>query len=369
MRHLSIAIIILMAATITSQTDAAQIMYLASITDKTVVSYELDDATGDLTIVNSIELPISPGPMCFSPCGSYLYAAMSGKDANGDTVNGIATLKIGNRGKLTLVTYAKIAVRAPYLQVDPSGRFAMTAHYSTGEINVYKIEEKIVTSENVDHHKTERTAHCIEFGPSGKFVYVPHTSPNKVYQYRLDAKSGKLSPLKKPWVMGPDEDHEYHQPRHIAFHPTLAMAYTSNERGGGISGYRLNTRNGMLTRTQTLSSLPKDYQGSSAAADIKITPNGKFVYVSNRDVEKRDDHQDSIAAFQIDSRGELSRIGTFPTVWFPRSISIDPTGNYLVAAGQKSGTMAIYKIAADSGKLNQLKEYDAGDGTIWTMWQ
>ncbi len=344
-------------------------MYLASITDKTIVSYALDAKSGDLTAVNTTELPISPGPMCFSPCGSFLYAAMSGKDANNETVNAIATLKILSGGKLEYITFAKIDVRAPYLKVDPTGKFAMTAHYSTGEINVYRVKDKIVTSENLDHHTTERTAHCIEFDLTGKFVYVPHTSPNKVYQYGLNLDSGKLSPLKKPWVDGPDEDHQYHQPRHIAFHPTLRMAYTSNERGGGISGYKLNHRNGMLTRTQTLSSLPVDYTGSSAAADIKITPNGQFVYVSNRDTEKRDDHQDSIAAFRIDSRGELTRIGTFATVWFPRSISIDGSGNFLIAAGQKSGTFATYKISSDSGKLTFLKEYEAGDGTIWTMWQ
>ena len=166
-----------------------------------------------------------------------------------------------------------------------------------------------------------------EFDRTGKFVYVPHTSPNKVYQYRLNLETGRLTPLKQPWVVGPDEDHQYHQPRHIAFHPTLDMAYTSNERGGGISGYKLNTRNGMLTLSQTLSSLPEGYTGSSAAADIKITPNGNFAYVSNRDTETRDRHQDSIAAFKIGSKGKLTRIGTFPTVWFPRSISIDGTGH------------------------------------------
>ena len=369
MKLFPFAIAALLMNVTSMHSEAAQIMYLASITDKTIVSYELDDESGNLTAVSTMELPISPGPMCFSPCGSYLYAAMSGKDANNETIHGIATLKILSGGKLEYITYAKIDVRAPYLKVDPSGNFAMTAHYSTGEVNVYRVSDKIVTSENLDHHTTERTAHCIEFDPAGKFVYVPHTAPNKVYQYRLVPDSGKLTPLKQPWVDGPDENHQYHQPRHIAFHPTLRMAYTSNERGGGISSYELNTRNGMLTRKETLSSLPDGYTGSSAAADIKITPDGKFVYVSNRDTEQRDDHQDSIAAFRIDSKGKLTRINTFPTVWFPRSISIDGTGKFLIAAGQKSGTFASYRISADSGKLTFLKEYDAGDGTIWTMWQ
>ena len=198
---------------------------------------------------------------------------------------------------------------------------------------------------------------------------MPHTAPNKVYQYKFDSSTGKLTHLKTPWVLGPDEEHQYHQPRHIAFHPILDMAYTSNERGGGISGYQLNVRTGQLTRKQTLSSLPKGYTGSSAAADIKITPNGKFVFISNRDSEKREQHADSIAAFAIDNRGKLTRVGTYPTVWFPRSISIDRTGTFLIAAGHRSGTIAAYRINPTTGSLTHLKTYDVGDGTIWTTWK
>jgi len=368
-KSLCIAFLAVVLSSDIDRANGAQIMYLASISDKTIVSYQLNEKTGELTAVHTTKLPISPGPMCFSPCGNYLYAAMAGKNAKDETVNAIASLRIVENGKLNLVTYAKIDVRVPYLQVDPTGNFAMTAHYATGEINVYRIKDHLVTGETIDHHETERTAHCIELDRTGKFAYVPHTSPNKIYQYRLNQKTGRLTPLKPPWVIGPDEDHQYHQPRHIAFHPTLNMAYTSNERGGGISGYKLNTRSGTLTLMQTLSSLPEGYTGTSAAADIKISPNGKFAYVSNRDTQNRDNHQDSIGAFKIDGKGKLTRIGTFPTVWFPRSISIEGTGNYLVAAGQKSGTIAIYQIDVDSGELKLLKEYDTGDGAIWTMWQ
>ena len=362
-------LITLWATLITATLHANQIMYVASITDKTIVSFELDQDTGKLQQLQSTTLPISPGPLCFSPSGEYLYAAMSGKNDRGLTVNGIASLKVRPEGRLELIAYAKIEVRTPYLRISPCGNFALTAHYSTGEINVYQITDNLVTSTNLDHHDTERTAHCIEFDRSGKYVYVPHTAPNKVYQYKFDSSTGKLTHLKTPWVMGPDEEHQYHQPRHIAFHPILDMAYTSNERGGGISGYHLNVRTGQLTRKQTLSSLPKGYTGSSAAADIKITPNGKFVFISNRDSEKREQHADSIAAFAIDNRGELTRVGTYPTVWFPRSISIDRTGTFLIAAGQRSGTMAAYRINPTTGSLTHLKTYDVGDGTIWTTWK
>ena len=145
------------------------------------------------------------------------------------------------------------------------------------------------------------------------------------------------------------------------------MAFTSNERGGGISAYSLNRKTGALKLKQTLSALPEGYTGGAAAADIRITPNGKFVYVSNRDLEEREPHQDSIAAFSINRRGDLQRIGTYSAVWFPRSMTINQSGRFLYAAGQKSGTLISYAIDAKTGALQTLKTYDVGDGAIWAM--
>ena len=97
---------------------------------------------------------------------------------------------------------------------------------------MYRSTDGVCTGELLDHHKTARTAHCIEVDPSGKYVFVPHTAPNRVYQFRLDRKAGKLIPNDPPFVDGPDKGHKYHEPRHYAHHPTLNMAYTSNENGG-----------------------------------------------------------------------------------------------------------------------------------------
>tara|TARA_B110000495_G_C23011007_1_gene597978 strand:- start:1171 stop:2100 length:930 start_codon:yes stop_codon:yes gene_type:complete len=306
--------------------------------------------------------------MDLSPSGKHVYVAMAGRDAKTNKATAfVATLERHKDNTLTLSATAAIATRPPYIRADDSGQYLMMAHYASGEINVYRIKDGIVTSEHLDYHKTEKTAHCVEMDPSGRFVYVPHTAPNAIYQYVLDAATGKLIPNTPPIVSGPDEGHQYHQPRHIAFHPSLSMAFTSNERGGGISAYSLNRKTGALKLKQTLSALPEGYTGGAAAADIRITPNGKFVYVSNRDLEEREPHQDSIAAFSINRRGDLQRIGTYSAVWFPRSMTINQSGRFLYAAGQKSGTLISYAIDAKTGALQTLKTYDVGDGAIWAM--
>ena len=108
---------------------ANQIMYVASITDKTIVSFELAQDTGKLQRLHITKLPISPGPLCFSPSGEYLYAAMSGKNDRGITVNAIASLKVELEGRLELIAYTEIEVRTRVLAADyvkwPHGVFVL----------------------------------------------------------------------------------------------------------------------------------------------------------------------------------------------------------------------------------------------------
>ncbi|MBP85313.1 MAG: hypothetical protein CMJ64_01130 [Planctomycetaceae bacterium] len=348
--------------------DAGQLLYLASTQDKTIVAYELNAGSGDLTKKFSVDLPGNAGPMAFSPNASFVYTAVTGLQ---DGKAGVASLKRAKDGSLKLVATATITSRAPYIRADRSGRVLLAAHYGAGDVTTYRIKDGICTDARLDHRKTEKTAHCIELDPSGKFAFVPHTSPNKVYQFRLDAETGKLTPNDPPFATGPDEGHLYHQPRHIAHHPKLRMAYTSNERGGGITAWKFDPKKGTLSKVQTLSTLPPSYDGESAAADIKITPDGRFAYVSNRDVTKRKEGEatkDTLAAIAIDSTtGKMKMIGHYPTAHFPRSFCIDLTGSYVYAAGQNSSALFAYRINQKTGDLKHLRTYETGGVPIWVM--
>ncbi len=347
---------------------AGQLLYLASTKDKTIVAYAVDGASGKLTKKLSVDLPGNAGPMAFSPDATFVYAAVTGLEGG---KAGVCTLQRGPDGSLKLLATAIIKSRAPYIRADKSGGILLAAHYGEGDVTTYRIKDGICTDELLDHQVTEKTAHCIEVDSSGKFVFVPHTSPNRVYQFRLDEATGKLAANDPPLVDGPDTDHLYHQPRHIAFHPQLKMAYTSNERGGGITAWAFDANKGTLEKQQTLSTLPPDYSGESAAADIKITPNGRFAYVSNRDVTKRkagEMPRDTLAAVAIDSKtGQMELVGYYPTAHFPRSFCIDLGGNFLYAAGQNSATLVAYRIDPKTGALRQLATYQTGGTPIWVM--
>ena len=151
------------------------------------------------------------------------------------------------------------------------------------------------------------------------------------------------------------------------------MGFTVNERGGGISSWNFDAKTGRLTLLETLSSLPPNWEGNSFAADIHITPNGRFAYVSNRDGRKETPGKpngDTLAAFEIDLKtGTMKLVGHYATERFPRSFCIDKTGHFLFAAGELSDKLAAYRINQKTGSLAPIGTYKTGKTPIWvTCW-
>ena len=107
--------------------------------------------------------------------------------------------------------------------------------------------------------------------------------------------------------------------------------------------------------------MPDNFSGQNTCADIHVTPDGKFVYCSNRG-------HDSLAGFRVDpATGRLTALGATPTEKTPREFAIDPTGQYVYSAGQASGRMQAYKLDRASGRLDKLRVYDVGKGPAWVL--
>ncbi|MDF1666491.1 MAG: beta-propeller fold lactonase family protein [Planctomycetota bacterium] len=352
----------------TAHSEATERLYLSSTDDKALIAYKIDAKTGALKKEFSVALGGRGGPLAFSPDKKFIYAALFAVPKLGNVV---VTLRRRKGKPPKIVKSAKIAARTCYIRPDKSGRFLLAAHYGTGEVTIYKIDKGLCTNEMVDREKTEKTAHSVEFDRSGRFAYVPHTRPNKVYQFHFDAKTGQLTAGTKPFAQGPDLSHNYHQPRHFLPHPTLDLGFTSNEKGGGLSAWKMDGKDGSLSLVQTLSTLAKNHEGKSAAADLKISPNGRFVYVSNRDLAPLKPGtlgKDSIAAFSIDpTTGALKAQGRCSAGRFPRSFCINTDGLFLYAACQKSHDIYAYKINQESGQITFMKKYKTGKTPIWVM--
>jgi 6-phosphogluconolactonase len=206
---------------------------------------------------------------------------------------------------------------------------------------------------------TANAAHYINTDRSNRYAFVPHVDnrggPNAIFQFKFDEESGRLTPNAVPMCALPKNV----GPRHICFHPTLDLVYSSDEQGSSATAYKFDRSAGTLSPFQTISTLPDDYDETNTCSQIQISPSGKFLYVPNRG-------HDSIASFTIDgSTGSLTATGRVPTEAVPRAFSLDPRGNFLLVSGGDSGRLASYRVDQDNGTLTPLDTYEGGSRPMW----
>ncbi|MGX5819475.1 lactonase family protein [Chitinophaga lutea] len=261
-----------------------------------------------------------------------------------------------SKGTLTRIGEERETGNGPcYINTDPQGHFAFTGNYSGGSITVLPIQpdgslatmaQDIVLSGS-GPDKARQAAphvHSINFSPDGRQVFVPDLGTDRimVYDFRPDHRFSPLQPAATPSVsIEPGGG-----PRHMAFHPNGRIAYVVHEMTGKITAFSYT--NGTLKALQTISSAPAGYKGSNfGSADIHCSPDGKFLYMSNRG------DLNHIAVFAVDKDGKLSLKGHQSTLGKgPRNFIIDPSGATLLVANQQSGNVVVFRRDAKTGMLS-----------------
>jgi len=187
-------------------------------------------------------------------------------------------------------------------------------------------------------------AHWIGTSPDNHFALAADLGLDDVLVYHFNADSGLLTPNNPPYgKLEPGSG-----PRHLAFAPNGKFVYVLSEMATTVTTFSYQPKNAALTSIQTVTTLPKDYSGVQEAAEIAVHPSGKFLYASNRG------SANSITVFAIHpAKGTLSQIGYVSTQGQrPRGFVIDPTGSFLLAANQDSGTLVVFRIDASTGTLS-----------------
>jgi 6-phosphogluconolactonase len=310
--------------------------------------YRADPATGAWTHVQHIGDLVNPSYLALSRDQRFLYSVHGDEDY----VTAFALDPATGQAKLLnrAGTGGKNGVREA---VDASGKFLVMANYASGSVAVLAIapdgslkdqHQLVQLPGDPGPHKVEQMGshpHDIVFDPSGHFVLVPDKGLDRIFAFRFDAATGRLTPTEQ----GSVKSRPGAGSRHLAFHPKLPIVWVLNELDSTIATHRFDTERGTLKALQVMSTLPTDFTGYSTTAEIAVSPDGRFVYGSNRG-------HDTVTIFATNPEGLLSVVGWQPSGGGnPRFIGLDPTGHFLYAANEQGDTVVTFRVDGGSGKL------------------
>ncbi len=340
-----------------AQTDA--IVYVGTYTQhsgKGIYAWKFQASPPRLTPLGVVADTSNPSFLIVHPNRRYLYAVNEDNLFQGRPSGAVSAYAIDPaNGRLTLLN--QMATHSPgpcHLALDKTAKWLFVANYAGGSVTEFPVEPDGSLGENsafiqhrgksVDHQRQAGPhAHEVVLSPDNRFLLVPDLGLDEVLTYRLDAVKGTLAPANPPFTKIAAGS----GPRHLAFHPNGKLVYLANELAATVGVYAFDAERGHLDALlQTVSMLPNDYTGAKSAAEIVVSPDGKFLYASNRG-------HDSITVFAIDTRtGKLSLVEHQPTRGkTPRHFAIDPTGRWLLAENQDSDNVVVFHLDPATGRL------------------
>ena len=319
-----------------------------------IYTLSFNNATGELKIISSVINKENPSFLTISKNKKYLFSVGELDDIRNSK---ISSYKINKSKKcLEFINSASCNGFGPcHITIDDSGKYIYTANYSGKSVSFLPVSEfgKLSDSPIVMHHgkgsnvnksrQIDSHPHSVNIDPTNKYLIVPDLGQDKIYIYTIDQISGYLNKKNMNYVNTKPGS----GPRHLIFHPNQKIVYVINELDSTIDNYQFDYKNQTLSLISSVSTLPKNRQGESTCADIHISPNGKYLYGSNRG-------HNSIAAYEIDKiNGNLTNIGIFKTNGkTPRNFCLDPSGKYILVGNQDSDTIKVFEINIKSGVIN-----------------
>jgi 6-phosphogluconolactonase len=352
---------------------AATFVYVSNADDGEIGTYTLQ-RDGSLKPGQRIKAEKIVMPMAVSPDKHFLIAAVRSKP-----YQAYSYLIDPGSGELKLIGVGPLAESFPYISLDRSGRFLFGASYGANLVSVNPVGADGRIGEPLQVVPTARNAHSIRADNSNRFVFAPHLGTDQVFQFLFDEKSGRLTANTPPVL----QLKQGTGPRHLVVAQDNRFIYLLNELTGTVTTLALDPSTGLLTELDSVSVLPPETKlvpgmprgavgtpGANQApgrntdndiwaADIHLTPNGRFLYASERTTG-------TIGAFRVDgASGKLVYVGSAPTEKQPRGFNIDPTGQFIVVSGEKSDMLAVYSIQAESGALKSIGRYPTGKGANW----
>ena len=319
-----------------------------------IFSVRLDPKTGhlsDLKLAARIERPTW---LVLDPKSPVLYAVSeTGNDGKAQggvysfAVDGAtATLKLINR-------VASGGGGATHLTYDPRLNTVFVGNFGGGQVGAFPVKPdgglNPLSSMQTDYghgphpRQTMAHAHGVTVDPSGHFVLSADMGADRVFIYRFDAATKKLSPAAAPFLQMPAGS----GPRHLVFSPDGRFAFLDTELSAQIVSFRWDAQAGRLQQIQSQPIDKPSFKGEKSAAEIAVSHDGRFVYVSNRG-------ENSLEVYTVDQRsGRLTQLQDIPGGGaIPWSFGIDPSGHWMIVANEPTSSIAVFRIDPGTGKLS-----------------
>ena len=295
-----------------------------------------------------------PGFLAMHPTQAVLYAVGGLK-----IEQVVAAFKIDRNGSMpTLKFLNAVAIGdggAAHVSLDQTGKTLFTAQYGGGSVAVFRINADGSIKERtqlIDHEGAAKVvtgrqdsshAHWTGVSPDNRYAFVPDLGLDQVVVYKFDAGAGTVTPHGKG-VVPPGSG-----PRHMKFHPNGKWIYVLNELGLTVTLFDYDTTSGAMSPRQTVETVAVDQlarEKAKSTSEIRIHPNGKFVYAANRG-------HDTISVFKVnESNGELTRIQVENVRGAtPRNFNLTPDGSWLLPAGQLSNSLGVFSIDQNTGMI------------------
>jgi 6-phosphogluconolactonase len=295
----------------------------------------------------------NPSFLALHPSGRFLYAVGEIDSFDGRKTGAVSAFAVDPKtGDLTLLNQQASEGGGPcHLVVDRAGRNVLVANYGGGTVAVLPIGDdgRLAKASSVQVHtgngpnkgrQEKPHAHGIYLDADGRHALAPDLGADRVFVYRFDAGRGALEPQGAA-ALEPGSG-----PRHLAFDPAGRHVYVIDELASTVTAFAYDAAKGALQALQTVSTLPAGFGGASTAAEVALTPDGRFLYASNRG-------DDSLAQFSVAGDGRLTAAGHFPAGGrTPRHFAIEPSGRFMLVAHQGSNSIAILRVDGATGRLS-----------------
>jgi 6-phosphogluconolactonase len=332
-------------------------VYVGTYTDggsRGIYRFELDLSSGAASEPVLAGESENPSFLAVHPNGRVLYAVNEVASFGGARTGAVSAFAIDPaNGRLTRLDQQPSGGADPcYLAVDRAGRNVLVANYTAGTVAVLPlaadgrlrpastVHQQAGTGPNRARQEGPH-AHEIVLDASEAFAFAVDLGADRIFVYRYGVASGTLEPNDpNATVLEPGSG-----PRHLAWHPSGNIAYVINELGSTVTAFRYDAGRGTLDGFQTVTTLPAGFSGANKAAEVGVSPDGRFLYASNRG-------DDSLAVFSIDAAsGTLAASGRVPTGGrAPRHFVIDASGRLLLVANEASDSITFFRLDPATGR-------------------